>query len=801
MERVKAWNGPAIMMTVLSLRFATAVIETKAAITLANLRYGGMDIFKLAAAFLVITIHLGPLLSVDPYADFVLTGIIARLAVPFFFIASGFFLFGKMKGDRQRELVSMRRFTLRVGVLYAAGIIAYLPLNVYDGYFKQPVSVWGMLQDVVFNGTFYHLWYLPALITGAWIVYGLRMFLSLKTVLAVSAALYVLALLGDSYYGLTSASPILTGLYDGMFTVFDYTRNGIGFAPLYMALGAWAALRPLPSRSRLRYTSAFIVSIAVLLGEGIALHAAGWPRHDSMYLALVPAVYSLFRLLQSAEGREHPYLRSLSTWIYMLHPWAIVLVRGGAKATGSFSVIVDNKPVFYIAVSFLSVALSAAGIWLLQAIKGRGERGLGGGHGHGHGQEQERGQEQRQGQGQEQGQGKGQKQGQGKGQKQGLGLKRGMGSSRHRAWAEIDLDHLAHNLKQLQNVIPRSTAIMAIVKADAYGHGSIEVAKRLFKEGVRSFAVADIEEAIVLRRSGINGEIVVLGYTADHRLGDIIRYRLTQIVVSAEDAERLQAFGRPMMVHVKIDTGMRRLGESYEHIERILSIYRHKFLLIAGTFSHLAAADRQDAAGIALTLKQFEIFGSVIAQIKQAGIDPGRIHLQSSYGMLNYEGAGMNLARPGIALYGTLGSEKDTVRAEVGLRPVLSLKAAVSLVKSVQAGESIGYGGDYFTQRDSLIATLSIGYADGVAREYAERGGYVLINGQQAKIVGKICMDQLMVDVTDIEGVCQGDTATLIGQDGEQVITAAGIADRLGTLTNEVLVSIGSRVERVYVTR
>ncbi|GGG54409.1 serine racemase VanT catalytic subunit [Paenibacillus radicis (ex Gao et al. 2016)] len=720
---------------------------------MANIRYGGIDTFKLIAAFLVITIHLGPLLSVDPYADFVLTGIIARLAVPFFFIASGFFLFGKMKADRKRELASMRRFTLRVGVLYAAGVIAYLPLNLYDGYFKQPISIGGILQDIVFNGTFYHLWYLPALMTGAWIVYGLRVLFSAKTVLAVSAALYGLALLGDSYYGLTAGSPALTALYDGMFTIFDYTRNGIGFAPLYIALGAWAAVRPLPSRPRQKYVIWLILSIAALLVEGMVLHAAGWPRHDSMYLALVPAVYSLFRLLQSAEGREHPYLRALSTWIYMLHPWAIVLVRGGAKATGSFDLIVENKPVFYIAVSFVSVIVSAVCIWLLQAMK------------------------------------------------RGRGPKKGEKHSRHRAWAEIDLDHLAHNLQQLKNIIPRSTAIMAIVKADAYGHGSVEVARRLYKEGVRSFAVADVEEAIVLRRSGIEGEILVLGYTADHRLGDIVRYRLTQTVISAEDAERLQAFGKPMMVHVKIDTGMRRLGESFEQIERILSIYRHKFLHITGTFSHLAAADRQDAAGTALTLKQFEIFGSVVAQIKAAGFQPGRIHLQSSYGMLNYEGVGMDLARPGIALYGSLGSEKDVVRADVDLRPVLSLKAAVSLVKSVQAGDSIGYGGDYISPGDGRIATISIGYADGVARAYAERGGYVLIHGQQAKIVGKICMDQLMVDVTDIEGVRQGDTATLIGRDGDQAITAAAIADRLGTLTNEVLVSLGSRVERVYVSR
>ncbi|MFF2481458.1 serine racemase VanT catalytic subunit [Paenibacillus sp. NPDC058071] len=369
-----------------------------------------------------------------------------------------------------------------------------------------------------------------------------------------------------------------------------------------------------------------------------------------------------------------------------------------------------------------------------------------------------------------------------------------------RAWAEIDLDRLAHNGKELVKAVANGTSLMGVVKADAYGHGSVQVARVLRKLGIRALAVASVDEAIRLRRSGIRGEILILGYTPEHRFADLVRCRLSQTIVGADYAEKLQAYGKRIRVHVKIDTGMGRLGERYDRIKRLLSIYRHSRLRVEGTFSHLATADSADEDGVWFAEAQHIRFRRAIERIKEAGIDPGRLHLHGSGGLLRFGTEGMDLARPGIALFGYPPDYrvKVEVATPVQLLPVLSLKALVSHVKEMEADESVGYDRAYLLARKSVIATLSIGYADGVARELSERRGYVLIRGQRAPMVGKICMDQLMVDVTGIEGVSQGDVATLIGQDGDEIITAEHIAQRLGTLPNEVLVSIGARVERRY---
>ncbi len=377
-------------------------------------------------------------------------------------------------------------------------------------------------------------------------------------------------------------------------------------------------------------------------------------------------------------------------------------------------------------------------------------------------------------------------------------LRQRQAPAKARAWVEIDLDRLAHNLGQLRSVAPCGTEIMAVVKANAYGHGSFRVAKRLYEERVRSFAVAEVDEAIELRRRGIRGEVLVLGYTPTHRLMDIVRYDLTQTAVDADDAERLQAYGAPLKIQVKIDTGMRRLGESFERPERILSMYRHERLFVTGTYSHLASADRPESEA-AFTRLQFRRFEEAVSRIREAGFDPGRLHIQSSYGLLNHDCAGMDTIRAGIALYGLLSREEDKTRKAVELLPVLSLKTTVILVKQVREGERSGYGGAFEAERDSVIATLSIGYADGIARELSERGGCVLIRGRKVRIVGVVCMDQMLVDVTDVEGVSQGDTATLIGEDGCRELTAGEMARRGGTISNEIVSSIGNRVERIYV--
>lgn len=369
---------------------------------------------------------------------------------------------------------------------------------------------------------------------------------------------------------------------------------------------------------------------------------------------------------------------------------------------------------------------------------------------------------------------------------------------RRRAWAEIRLDDVTHNVRELRGLLPPDCGLMAVVKADAYGHGSVAVAKHLSRIGVRHFAVADVEEGIALRRRGIKGEILVLGYTSPERFGDLARYRLSQTVVSADYGKALDAFGKYVNVHIKIDTGMGRLGERWSHTDEICSMYRLRKVRVTGTFTHFSSSDSPAEADIAFTNAQIKRFLETIDQIKAAGLDPGTLHMQSSYGIVNYPELPCGLARPGIALFGLLGTERDQAQAPIELRPALSWRATVTLVKQMEADEPVGYGRSYKTRAGSVIATVSIGYADGVPRVLAEQGGAVLIRGQRAPIAGKICMDQFMVDVTHIEGVQEGDTVTLIGRDGHASITAGEMARRCGTITNEIVSRIGPRVERIY---
>lgn len=727
--------------TASSSRYSTA----KAGGDVADNRYIGLDRFKVVAAMLVIAIHTGPLTSYSPYADFVLTSIVARLAVPFFFIVSGYFLFQKLTGRRSRDNKIVNRAMRRIGWMYLFSIVLYLPLNVYAGYFADHFGFVSFVKDIVFNGTFYHLWYLPALILGTYIVYFLYRTMPLKFMLVITGLLYIAGLLGDSYYGLARDNAILQTAYDQMFVWFDYTRNGFFFAPLYIALGAWTAKRAVPLKSAMTGGVLFGLSLGLLLLEGIWLNANGLPRHDSMYIFLVPAVYLLFLLLLlQKKGGEGAVLRQLSTWIYILHPIAIVLVRGAAKAIGLSSLLIENSLIHYVAVAVLSTAMSMFVVLMSRRLTKKTAKPP-------------------------------------------------------RAWAEIRLNHISHNVAELRSFLPPECGLMAVVKANAYGHGIVPITKHLNRIGVRHFAVADVDEGIALRKSGLKGEILVLGYTPPDRFNDLVRHRLSQTVVSADYGYVLNDCRRRIQVHVKIDTGMSRLGECCSNLEQIASIYRLRNLSVSGTFTHLAESNSMEERAIEFTNTQINRFFGVVDQLKANGIDPGTLHVQSSYGICNYTELSCGLARPGIALYGLLSDENDRVRAPINLRPALSLKARVTLVKSVDAGQSVGYGGVYRTTRRSIIATISIGYADGVPRALAERGGSVLILGQRAPVVGNLCMDQLMVDVTHIEGVQAGNIATLIGQDGEETITAGEVASRCGTITNEIVSCIGSRVKRVYI--
>jgi serine/alanine racemase len=325
-------------------------------------RYGGIDAVKLLAAFLVVAIHTGPLLTYGDYPDFLLTGILARLAVPLFFMASGYLFFRKLKGHVRKDRRALRKYGVRIAVLYGIAIVLYVPLNVYKGDFAAAgMTAGSVIRDVAVDGTFYHLWYLPALWLGIHLVYFLHKKLSVGGVLAVTFALYGIGLLGDSYYGLAIRSELLKGMFDWLFLWFDYTRNGLFFAPVYLALGLWAARRPVsPGVSRSLLPLSFALSLAALYAEGMLLHGAELPRHDSMYVMLLPAVATLFLLALRWNVRMSPLSGAVSQWLYLLHPAAIVAVRGLAGAAGLDWLLVDYSLMHYAAVCGVSLAAAWA---------------------------------------------------------------------------------------------------------------------------------------------------------------------------------------------------------------------------------------------------------------------------------------------------------------------------------------------------------------------------------------------------------------------------------------------------------
>ncbi len=370
---------------------------------------------------------------------------------------------------------------------------------------------------------------------------------------------------------------------------------------------------------------------------------------------------------------------------------------------------------------------------------------------------------------------------------------------RERAWAEINLTNLRHNVKALRDALPDGCELMAVVKADAYGHGDVEVAASLNQIGVSSFAVATIDEGICLRTHGIKGDILILGYTLPERTAELIRYHLTQAVIDYDHAKQLNAFGKPVPVHIKIDTGMNRLGESCNSPAEIDKILRCQNLEVCGIFTHLCVADSAQTDDIEFTKKQIHKFYALLDQLRQLGHTLPKVHIQNSYGFLNYPELQCDYARIGIALYGALSSPDDRTKLQLDLRPVLALKAKVTLIRAITAGESVGYGRRFTALRNTRVAVISIGYADGLPRNLSSEKACVLIRGCRAPIIGRICMDQLTVDITAIPAAERGDIATLIGKDGSEIISAEQVAANAGTITNELLSRLGNRLERIFI--
>ena len=366
-------------------------------------------------------------------------------------------------------------------------------------------------------------------------------------------------------------------------------------------------------------------------------------------------------------------------------------------------------------------------------------------------------------------------------------------------WAEVNLDNIINNIKEIKKNI-NGEEIIAVVKANAYGHGAVDVAPVLRENGADRLAVAMLSEALELREAGIKVPILILGYTDVAFSEMLINNDIEQTVYSLDYAKELskkaEALGKVAKIHIAVDTGMGRIGflPNEKSVEEVVEISKLSNLRITGIFTHFSNADEQDKS---YAHNQIEKFNSFINEIEKREVNLGLKHISNSASIIDIEDAHYNAIRPGIILYGYYPSDyinKDKLK----LMPALSLKCQVIHVKELPKGEYIGYGRKFRTERDSVIATLPIGYADGYIRGLYEKA-HVIINGKLAPVVGKICMDQCMIDVTDVGPVKVGDEVVLLGEDNGVKNNADDIAKMLDTINYEILCMIGRRVPRIYI--
>ncbi|MDR1541918.1 MAG: alanine racemase [Clostridiales bacterium] len=364
-----------------------------------------------------------------------------------------------------------------------------------------------------------------------------------------------------------------------------------------------------------------------------------------------------------------------------------------------------------------------------------------------------------------------------------------------RTWAEINLDNLVFNYSQAR-ALARGCEVLCVIKADAYGHGAVPAAFALAEAGASRFAVATAEEALQLRRHGVKSPILVLGAVDADWIEELsmngIEVAVSEMHFAKEYALALK--GKKIGIHIKLDTGMKRIGLPIEGnvSEQFAKIAKMPCFTLCGAFSHFAAADTQKEGDF--TSNQATLFKEEMLALNNLGVNPPLLHMANSAAIIAHPHAHMDMVRPGIMLYGSNPCDK----AQVELRPVLSLHSKIVQVKTVAASESVGYGRTWRPDRESVIATIPIGYADGLFRTLSNRM-QMLVHGQRAPQIGRICMDMCMIDVTGIPGVKAGDAATIIGTDGNERITSDDVANLAGTISYEILCAVGRRVPRVFI--
>ena len=368
----------------------------------------------------------------------------------------------------------------------------------------------------------------------------------------------------------------------------------------------------------------------------------------------------------------------------------------------------------------------------------------------------------------------------------------------YRVYAEINLDAIVKNVDNLMALTKENTGALAVVKADGYGHGDVAVAKAVAQK-VTGYAVATLDEAVNLRENGVKKPILVLGYVDPYEFDILVSHEITATVFDVETAQLLADAARVQKkqahCHIKVDTGMRRIGlEPDENgIAIVKQITALKELSADGIFTHFAASDETDKTSAE---HQFKLFTDFTGRLEKEGIHFTYRHCANSAAVIDMPQVDLDMVRLGIAMYGMYPSD-EVKKEKVELFPALDLKIHVRMVKEIPAGEKVSYGGTFTTTRTTKLATVSVGYGDGYPRALSSKG-YVLVRGQKAPIVGRVCMDQMMVDVTDIENVTRADIVTLIGKDGDAEITVEEIAALAGTFNYEFVCDLGKRIPRSY---
>lgn len=370
-----------------------------------------------------------------------------------------------------------------------------------------------------------------------------------------------------------------------------------------------------------------------------------------------------------------------------------------------------------------------------------------------------------------------------------------------RVYAQINLDSILHNMEQMRQNISDGTKILGVIKTDAYGHGAVPIGRELERlDVVWGYATATVEEAGILRRNGLKKPILVLGASFPEHYEALAEENIRATIFSLQQAQQLEAFareaGKKIFVHIKIDTGMSRLGfqVTRQAADEIAQIAGLPHIVVEGMFTHFAKADEKDKT---MTKDQLGKFREMEGLLRQRGLSALILHCANSAAIIDMPDTNLDMVRAGISLYGMWPSA-EVKKENIDLQPVLSLKSRIVFLKELEAGRTISYGADYRTTGKQQIATIPVGYGDGYPRSLSGKG-YVLIHGKRAPICGRICMDQFMVDVTHIPEAKEGDTVVLVGRDGEEAITMEEIGELSGRFNYEFACDLGKRIPRVYV--